>query len=74
MLIAGGRGTETTVLLGGRIRLAKNAHNNIVVLCWAIVVLCCAIIVLCWAIIVDIVGQLLSFFVVFIINIIVLER
>ena len=51
---------EATVLLGGRIRLAKNAHNNIVVLCWAIVV--------------DIVVQLLSFFVVFIINIIVLER
>ena len=64
---AGGRGTETTVLLGGRIRLAKNAHNNIVVLCWAIIVLC-------WAIVVDIVVQLLSFFVVFIINIIVLER
>lgn len=56
------------VLLGGRIRLAKNAHNNIVVLCWAIIV------VLCWAIVVDIVVQLLSFFVVFIINIIVLER
>ena len=67
MLLAGGRGTETTVLLGGRIRLAKNAHNNIVVLCWAIIVLC-------WAIVVDIVVQLLSFFVVFIINIIVLER
>lgn len=53
-----GRGDP--VLLGGRIRLAKNAHNNIVVLCWAIVV--------------DIVVQLLSFFVVFIINIIVLEQ
>ena len=45
MLLAGGRGTEATVLLGGHIRLAKNAHNNIVVLCWAIVV--------------EIVGQLL---------------
>ena len=44
-LLAGGRGTETTVLLGGHIRLAKNAHNHIVVLCWAIVV--------------EIVGQLL---------------
>lgn len=62
------------LIAGGRIRLAKNAHNNIVVLCWAIVVLCWAIIVLCWAIVVDIVVQLLSFFVVFIINIIVLEQ
>lgn len=53
-----GRGDP--VLLGGCIRLAKNAHNNIIVLCWAIVV--------------DIVVQLLSFVVVFIINIIVLEQ